>query len=76
MEIVGGHELIHAYSAMNGNAPKDGEESSYIYRDVDGKLYETQEETSELETVGIIGNEKYTENKLRKEHGLNKRVVY
>ena len=76
MEIVVGHELIHAYSAMNGNAPKDGEESSYIYRDVDGKLYETQEETSELETVGIIGNEKYTENKLRKEHGLNKRVVY
>lgn len=50
--------------------------SSYFYRDTDGKLYETQARILELETVGIIGNEKYTENKLRKEHGLNIRVKY
>ena len=30
----------------------------------------------ELETVGIKGNNKYTENKLRKEQGLNKRIAY
>ena len=39
-------------------------------------MYETSESTSELETIGIKGNNKYTENKLRKEHGLNKRVAY
>lgn len=76
MEITVGHELIHAYSAMNGNTPNEDKKSSYIYKDVDGKMYETNESTSELETVGIKGNNKYTENKLRKEHGLNKRVVY
>ena len=76
MEITVGHELIHAYSAMNGNTPNEDKKSSYIYKDVDGKMYETNESTSELETIGIKGNNKYTENKLRKEHGLNKRVVY
>lgn len=39
-------------------------------------LVETKSWTTELETVGIIGNRKYTENKLRKEHKLNKRVKY
>ena len=76
MKIIVGHELIHANSAMNGNAPKENEKSSYVYKDVDGELYRTETYTEELETVGIKGNKKYTENKLRQEHGLNKRVVY
>ena len=76
MEITVGHELIHAYHAMNGNTPNEDNESSYIYKDVDGKKYEAQSPTRELETVGLVGNNKYTENKLRKEHGLNKRVAY
>ena len=40
------------------------------------KIRVTKSWTTELETVGIIGNRKYTENKLRKEHKLNKRVKY
>ena len=76
MEITVGHELIHAYSGMNGVIPNENQKSTYIYKDVDGKMYETSESTSELETIGIKGNNKYTENKLRKEHGLNKRVAY
>ena len=76
MEIIVGHELIHANYAMNGNAPKENEKSSYVYKDVDGELYRTETYTEELETVGLKGNKKYTENKLRQEHGLNKRVVY
>ena len=75
-EIIVGHELIHAYSAMNGDAAPYDKKSSYTYKDIDGLKYKTKERTSELETVGIIGNRKYTENKLRKEHKLNKRVKY
>lgn len=43
---------------------------------IETQLVETKSWTTELETVGIIGNRKYTENKLRKEHKLNKRVKY
>lgn len=76
MEITIGHELIHAYSAMNGDAAPEYYESNYRYKNTEGKLVETKSWTTELETVGIIGNRKYTENKLRKEHKLNKRVKY
>ena len=76
MEMIVGHELIHANSAMNGNAKSEDYVSSYSYRDVDGEMYRVQESTDELETVGLKGNKKYTENKLRQEHGLYKRVVY
>ena len=76
MEMIVGHELIHANSAMNGNAKSEDDVSSYSYRDVDGEMYRVQESTDELETVGLKGNKKYTENKLRQEHGLYKRVVY
>ena len=76
MEIIVGHELIHAFSAMNGNTPNKDEESSYVFKDVDRKYYIVSSSRIELGTVGIIGDNKYTENKLRKEQGLNKRVKY
>ena len=76
MEITIGHELIHAYYAINGNASYYDESSSYIFKDIDGFKYKAKELTEELKTVGLRGNRKYTENKLRKEHKLNKRVKY
>jgi len=61
---------------MNGNTPNKDEESSYVFKDVDRKYYIVSSSRLELGTVGIIGDNKYTENKLRKEQGLNKRVKY
>jgi len=55
--IALGHELIHGYRSMNGEALSDLSKEENI-------------------TVGIEGNYKFTENKLRQEQGLNKRLKY
>jgi hypothetical protein len=34
------------------------------------------EKTEELETVGLIGDYEYTENKLNKEHNIKQRIKY
>ena len=65
-EIVLGHEMIHGYRSMNGEALSEDSITLYRYKGADGYLYEKQEKTEELETVGIIGDYKYTENKLNK----------
>ena len=74
--IILGHELIHGYRSMNGEASDNDCKTTYTYKDSNGDTYKTVEKTEELETVGIIGTYKYTENKLRKEHGYNKRIEY
>ena len=75
-EIVLGHEMIHGYRSMNGEALSEDSITLYRYKGADGYLYEKQEKTEELETVGIIGDYKYTENKLNKEHNINLRIKY
>lgn len=82
MEITLGHELVHAERAMSGAArsydeknPENLESLSYER----GKFRTRFEEVvlkEELETVGLKGDYKFTENKLRKEHRLDKRVHY
>ena len=75
--IVLGHELVHGNRAMNGEASPKDNMSSYIFKDTYGDYYRVNNvKTEELETVGISGDYKYTENKLRKEHNLNKRIQY
>ena len=74
--MIVGHELIHAIRAMNGKAIDHDKEASYIYKETNGKKYETITREEELETVGIHGNSKYTENLLRVEHNLNQRIKY
>jgi len=39
-------------------------------------MWKTKARVEELETTGIAGDSDYTENKLRKEHGLNERIKY
>lgn len=58
MKITVGHELIHAYSAMNGDTAPEYNESNYRYRNTEGKLVEVKSWTTELETVGIIACKK------------------
>ena len=38
--------------------------------------WQTSNSTEGIKTVGIIGNSKYTDNKLRKEQGLNEKIKY
>ena len=75
--IVLGHELVHGNRAMNGEASPKDNMNSYIFKDTDGDYYKVNNvKTEELETVGISGDYRYTENKLRKEQNLNIRIQY
>lgn len=42
----------------------------YYYSDLNGKRQPAQASFEELQTVGIVGDYRYSENKIRKEHGL------
>ena len=74
--LVLGHEIIHGERSMDGIAIDPDTKSSYKYRSPNGQLKIKNTSKEELETVGIIGKAKRTENALRKEHGLNKRIKY
>ncbi len=72
-KIALGHELIHSIRSMNGEAQRDEITGNYEYKTSYGYYIQTSEE---LETIGIKGNYKYTENKFRHEHDLNRRIKY
>ena len=74
--IVLGHELIHGHRSMNGVAVNNDEKTNYKYKTENGDIVQTASPTEELEAVGIEGNYIYTENKLREEQDLNKRIKY
>ena len=75
--IVLGHEMIHGYRTMEGSAKSRGQTTDYQYIDVKGEEWKVHNESmEELETVGITGDYKYTENKLREEQDINKRIKY
>ncbi len=48
----------------------------YYYSDLNGKRQPAQASFEELQTVGIVGDYRYSENKIRKEHGLRLRRKY
>ena len=48
----------------------------YDYIDTRGRKQNSQAGSEELQTVGIVGNHRYSENKIRKEHGLRLRRKY
>ncbi|MFV0546126.1 MAG: RHS repeat-associated core domain-containing protein, partial [Bacteroides sp.] len=84
-EIGLGHELVHAQHYMTGT--KGTGTTSYTYKDAAGNTQTTSDKTEEVNTVGLGGNSKYTENKLRQEqraaattpaqqNQLNPRVKY
>ena len=71
-----GHELIHAYRTVNGVKNECDDKSEYFYINTKGQKVRTTNRTEELETVGIKGGFPFTENMLREEHGINKRIKY
>jgi RHS repeat-associated protein len=75
-EIGLGHELIHADRAMKGKSVDSATTGTHTYKDAAGNTVTQTRPKEELETVGVQGNYKYSENKLRKEQGLNERGAY
>jgi hypothetical protein len=73
--IAIGHELIHGYRAMKGMAKGD-EKAKNTWIDSKGDEYIQTVRAEKLETTGLMGNCKYSENKLREEQGLNIRIKY
>jgi hypothetical protein len=75
-EIGLGHELIHGIRSMEGKAIAYNKIETYSYINSEGQKVTVNGRTEELETVGIKGTFRYSENKLRVEHGLEKRGAY
>ena len=48
----------------------------YSYLDPKGSIRDEQERLEEIQTVGLMGNYRYTENRIRKEHGHGWRRAY
>ena len=61
---------------MKGVAVDYSTTATHTYKDANGNTVTQTQPKEELETVGLQGNHKYNENKLRKEQGLNKRGAY
>ena len=61
---------------MKGQTISPDSKNRYNYKKSDGNIWQTSDSTEGIETVGIIGNSKYTDNKLRKEQGLNEKIKY
>ena len=75
-EYVGAaHEFIHGIRDMKGEAVRNTS-TLYRYQDELGGNAPSQAGLEELQTVGIFGNYRYTENKIRKEHGIGWRRMY
>lgn len=72
-----GHEMIHGLRDMEGCA-SEREMVSYTFKNWKGDMVQRQSMKEEVITTGIPINEsyKYTENQIRKEHGLPVRVYY
>ena len=73
--IAIGHELIHGYRAMKGMAKGDEKAKKHMDRSKGDKYIHTVR-AKKFETTGLMGNCKYSENKLREEQGLNIRIKY
>mgnify|MGYP004463225415 CR=1 FL=1 len=73
--ITVAHEFIHGIHDMSGEKSPN-ESVLYYYIDNKGTKYRFQAGFEELQTVGIVGNYRYSENKIRKEHGLRLRRKY
>ena len=71
-----GHEMIHGFRDMNGVSVDIKIKQIYANRNYLGVMYKKCAPVEELVTTGIIGNYKYTDNKLRKEHGYAIRLFY
>ncbi|WP_277115094.1 M91 family zinc metallopeptidase [Chryseobacterium sp.] len=75
--IILGHELIHAKDHFNGKLNKTN--AIHDYSDLKGKKLTETYPKSEFRASGFsgfLGKDGYSENKIRKEHGLKLRASY
>lgn len=70
------HELIHAYNMMEGRSVPHKIWDTYSWKRNDGAIQTMSYKAEEYRTTGLTGNYKYTENKIRREHGIDERVTY
>ena len=70
-----GHELVHGIRDMKGHTASM-EDTRYKFKNFKGEYVEDKAPLEELITTGIIGNYKYTDNKIRQEQGKLRRVMY
>ena len=77
-EIGLAHKMIHGERSMDGKATNYSTTDTYTYTDAAGNTVTQTVPKEELQTVGLKGNNPndYTENKIRKEQGLNERGAY
>ncbi|GHT25321.1 hypothetical protein FACS189430_11780 [Bacteroidia bacterium] len=75
-ELALGHELVHADRSMKGVAVDYSMNTTHTYKDANGNTVTQSRPKEDMETVGLHGHYKYSENKLRKEQGLNERGAY
>jgi hypothetical protein len=72
--IILGHELIHAYRNLRGIRAEDT-----IVRNTvtlpEGTRHTFEESLEELQTIGIRGDERFTENALRAEQNMPRRLT-
>lgn len=64
-----GHEIVHGIRDMKGHTASMVD-IYYTFKNSKGEYVEEKASEEELITTGIIGNYKYTDNKIRKEHGF------
>ena len=70
-----GHELVHGVRDMKGHTASMTK-TRYKFKNFKGEYVEDEAPKEELITTGIIGNYKYTDNKIRQEQGKLPRVMY
>lgn len=77
LKIAVAHELVHGLRGMEGVQafPSMVDAYSYVLPNTSSPI-PTQDRAEELRTVGITGNYRYSENKIRREHGLKERRMY
>ncbi|WP_083629201.1 RHS repeat domain-containing protein [Tenacibaculum agarivorans] len=82
-EIALGHELAHSLATLDGASVSLDKTAMYRYRGKDGKFKTEWARTEELYTTGIYSrpstskrSKYYSENDLRKDRGMNKRIKY
>ena len=73
--LTAAHEFIHGIHDMKGEKNPNGS-VLYHYMDTEGIPQPAQASMEELQTVGIVGDYRYSENKIRREHGLRLRRKY
>ncbi|TKG87726.1 hypothetical protein EYV94_28015, partial [Puteibacter caeruleilacunae] len=75
-EIGLAHELIHGERSMKGKATNYSTTDTHTYKDAAGNTVTQTVPKEELQTVGLKDPNVYTENKIRKEQGLDERGAY